>query len=174
MARKRGLHKPEEEFPEPNLLPLMNILFMLILVLVGMSSMLPLGFISSESQKIAKGGFAVEKYEEKKPLNLTIFITSTGFNFAVFGDVKMGLANPFEPSRKSALIPLKASAYDFLALKTKLIEFKLLDPAEEAVTITADPEVKFDIIVETMDAARYDNDGKLLFPRVSFAAGVVG
>lgn len=180
MARERR-SRGDEPFPEPDTLPLMNIIFMLILALLTMSAMLPLGFLSSEAQKLSRGGAAgaAAEKEDKKPLTLIVFITSTGFNISVYGDVKMGAADPANASRKLPLIPTVPgrdgeNIYDYAALNAKLMEFKKLDVDEQAMTITADPEVKFDVVVQTMDAARFDTEKKVLFPKVSFAAGIVG
>lgn len=180
MARQRGERTGQEPFPEPDLLPLMNIILMLILALITMASMLPLAFLSSEAQKLARPGASVDviREDDKKPLNLIVFITESGFNFSVQGNAKMGEADPAHPERKLALIPAVRKdgelIYDFDALQKKLEEYKKIDPTEEAMTITADPEVKFDVVVHSMDAARFDSEKKLLFPRVSFAAGLVG
>jgi biopolymer transport protein ExbD len=180
MARERGRRNVDEKFPEPDILPLMNVILMLILALITMSALLPLGFLSSEAQKLAKGGgVATPTSEEKKPLNLIVFITDSGFNLSVRGAVSMGAPDPSNPSRKLPLIP-KISAtdgtlvYDYQALELKLIEIKKLDPTEEAMTLTADPEVQFDSVIQTMDASRFDLEKRPLFPRVSFAAGIVG
>lgn len=179
MARERRL-KSEEAFPEPDMLPLMNIILMLILALITMSALLPLGFLSSEAQKLARGGAAASsKTDEKKPLSLIVFITESGFNISVYGAVKMGEADPANPSRKRALIPKIPGpqgemVFDFAALQAKLTELKKLDKEEEAMTVTADPEVIFDVVIQAMDAARFDTDKQVLFPKVSFAAGIVG
>lgn len=180
MARERR-QRGDEAFPEPDTLPLMNIILMLILALITMSAMLPLGFLSSEAQKLSSGGGAssLPEREDKKPLTLIVFITSTGFNVSVYGEVKMGEADPANPGRKLPLIPTHAgptgeAVYDYAALQAKLMELKKLDVDEQAMTITADPEVIFDSVVQVMDAARFDTEKKVLFPKVSFAAGIVG
>jgi biopolymer transport protein ExbD len=177
MARSRGT-RLEEKFPEPELLPIMNIIFMLILALVSMAALLPLGVLSSEAQKLSKGIGGAAELDQKKPLNLIVFITEAGFNVSVRGEVKMGGADPSNPARKLPLIPVIQNGnvveYDYQALQKKLVEFKAIDREEESMTITADPEVKFDAVIQTMDASRFDNEKKLLFPKVSFAAGIVG
>jgi hypothetical protein len=158
----------------------MNIILMLILALLTMASLLPLGYLSTVAPKLAGPGASADiAPEDKKPLNLIVFITESGFNFSVQGNAKMGEVDPNNTSRKLASIPITRNAagepeFNYQALQEKLEEFKKLDPAEEAMTITADPEVKFDVVVQTMDAARFDTEKKLLFPRVSFAAGLVG
>ncbi len=179
MARKPR-SRGSDSIPEPDTLPLMNVILMLILALITMSALLPLGFLSSEAQKLARGGAAAApEKEEKKPLNLVVFVTESGFNISVYGDVKMGEPDTQNPGRKLPLIPKIAGpagepTFDYQTLLTKLAEFKKLDQDEESMTITADPEIKFDVIVHTMDAARFDTEKKPLFPKVSFAAGVVG
>jgi biopolymer transport protein ExbD len=178
MARERG-RRLDERFPEPDLLPILNIIFMLILAMVSMAAMLPLGVLSSEAQKLARPGAAAAPEEPgKKPLNLIVFITDAGFNVSVRGEVKMGAQDPANANRKLPLIPKIDSpdgpGYDYLGLKHKLLEFKKLDQEEQAMTLTADPEVKFDVVIQTMDASRYGEEKHVLFPKVSFAAGIVG
>lgn len=178
MARERR-RSAEEPFPEPDTLPLMNIILMLILALITMSALLPLGFLSSESQRLSKGPGAAPEKEEKKPLNLIVFITEGGFNVSVYGAVKMGEADPANPARKLPLVPniIRASGEpvpNYQALQEKLSEFKKLDAAEQSMTITADPKIRFEEIIHTMDWSRFDKDKNILFPKVSFAAGIVG
>ena len=178
MARKRG-ERAEEKFPEPDLLPILNIIFMLILAMVSMAALLPLGVLSSETQKISKG-IPVQKEEEgKKPLNLVVFITENGFNISVRGDVKMGGVDPNNPTKKLPLIPKILLAdgsldFDYQGLQAKLAEFKALDREEEGMTVTADPQIIFNVIIQTMDVSRFDKDKNVLFPKVTFAAGLVG
>jgi biopolymer transport protein ExbD len=180
MARARS-KRGSDTLPEPDTLPLMNIIFMLILALLTMAAMLPLGFLSSEAQRLSKGAAAPTE-EKKNPLNLIVFITDKGFNFSVRGAVHMGPTDPAQPNRKLSLIPMITAPdgqkeYDYEKLREKLNEYKKIDPAEEAMTITADPEVPFDVIIQTMDWSRFDTSGpekKPLFPKVSFAAGLVG
>lgn len=180
MARDRR-SSAEEPFPEPDTLPLMNIILMLILALITMSALLPLGFLSSEAQKLSsgRGAVALPEKEEKKPLNLVVFITEAGFNISVYGEVKMGQPDPANPGRKLPLIPKIPGnggelEYNYQGLQAKLTEFKKLDKEEGAMTVTADPEVKFDAVVHTMDWSRFDAEKNVLFPKVSFAAGIVG
>jgi hypothetical protein len=177
MAMKRG-ERVEERFPEPDLLPIMNIIFMLILALVSMAALLPLGVLSSEAQKISKGGIPVPK-EGEKALNLVVFITEKGFNISVHGEVKMGGIDPNDPNRKLPLIPNIPMpdgnlGFDYIGLHNKLVEFKKLAPEELSMTVTADPEVITDVIIQTMDASRFITGNEQLFPKVSFAAGLVG
>lgn len=184
MARERG-SRGSEPFPEPDMLPLMNIILMLILALITMASLLPLGLLSSEAQKLSRGGAPSSDFADKSPLNLIVFVTEAGFNFTTYGEAKMGAADPKNVKNKLALIPSipqpdGSLAFDYAALQAKLVEFKKADTAkfnrdEQSMTITADSEIKFDVIIQVMDAARYygDETKAVLFPKVSFAAGLV-
>lgn len=180
MARQRGERAAEAPFPEPDLLPFLNVIFMLILAMVSMAALLPLGVLSSEPQKLSSGPAASKPEEEKKPLNLTVFITEAGINLSVYGTVKMSdKADPLNPSKKLPLIAKVPNGkgemtYDYAALREKLLEMKKLDKDDTAMIITADPKVKFDVIIQVMDASRLMDDKSPLYPKVSFAAGIVG
>src|ERR1700730_806798 len=125
MARERCA-RGAAAFPEPDVLPLMIIILMVILALITMASMLPLGFLSSEAQRLATGGaVAPEKKEEKVPLNLIVFITDAGFNLSVQGTARMGEPDPKDSSRKLPLVPKILGPngeleYDYVKLQEKL------------------------------------------------------
>jgi biopolymer transport protein ExbD len=84
--------------------------------------------------------------------------------------------------RKAALSALTAACpsyadeytYDYAKLQQKLIEIKKSFPTEESMIVSADGNTAYEVIVKIMDAARKTSDGKILFPAVAFAAGVVG
>jgi hypothetical protein len=83
--RRRG--GMETEFKEPDITPIMNLTFMLILTLLTISSFLPLGLISIQAPQLGGGGSASDAPppEEEKKLNLTLFVTIAGFNIAASG-----------------------------------------------------------------------------------------
>lgn len=180
MASKRKSRAGDAPFPEPDLLPFMNLIFMLILAMVSMSALLPLGVISSEAQKLSSGMAASVPENDKKPLNLTLFVTDKGFNLSLRGVVKMSdKQDPTNPAKKLPLIPMKADAsgeldYDYAELRKELEKIKTDNPTEGSLTITADGKIVFDVIVKCMDSSRKGSDNKPLFPNVSFAAGIVG
>jgi biopolymer transport protein ExbD len=84
--------------------------------------------------------------------------------------------------RKAAIAALSVACpqyadeltYDFSKLQQKLIEIKKSFPDEESMIVSADGNTVYEVIVKIMDAARKTSDGKILFPAVAFAAGVVG
>jgi biopolymer transport protein ExbD len=170
-----------EDVGEPDLTPIMNLTFMLILALLTMSSILPLGLISVQAPQIAGGGGGpasdTPPEDEQPKLNLTIFVTKDGFNIAASGATLDGSTDTppraGEPLFPKITIDGKLK-YNFEALNRKLIEIKKNFPREQSVIITADEDVIYDDIVKTMDASRESADGRELFPAVAFSAGIVG
>lgn len=163
---------------DPDLTPIMNIAFMLILAMLTLSAALPLGLISVEAPQISPGGGGGAKNpDDAKPLNLTVFLTKKGISIGASGATLDG-AKDTPPRPGEALFPMKKKGdkdvYDFKALRRKLSNIKKGFPEENTVLIIADEDVIYDDIIKTMDAAREDDDGEILFPGVAFSAGIVG
>lgn len=169
----------EEEALDLDLTAFLNILFMLILSILAMTSWTQLAMLNVAAPQIGGGntgeGGGVAPPEAASQLNLTVFVLKDGFNIAAVGATLDGNSEerPGEP-----LIPLVSRNgkpdYDLNALQLRLITIKKSYPDEESMIISADGDVSYDTIVRVMDAARRTADGKLLFPAVAFAAGVVG
>ncbi len=176
--RSKGNAGDDGGVEEPDLVPMMNLNFVLIAALLSMTVNVNLGLISVQAPSLGGGGgSAAEKPEDKKPkLNLTIFITNKGYDIAASGATLNG-ATDGRPGE--ALIPMKPNDkgemdYNYESLNKKLLEIKKNFPLEDNVIITADPRVIYERVVETMDAARESGDGEELFPAVAFSAGIVG
>ena len=153
------------ELPEPEILPMMNVLFMLVMVLMGMSAFLPLGVITTEAPKI--GGAAAPS--GKKELNLVVMLLKDGINLSVSGSLLKGEGGgPYLPKIQQG----EKSVYNFKALGDKLAELKKESPEETRVMVMSDPDVIYDDIVKLMDSAR-EREGKLMFPGVVFVPGVI-
>ncbi len=153
----------------------MNLTFILIAGVLTMTSM-AIGLISVQAPRLNSGDSSgptdePEEKEEEKKLNLTLFITDQGYNLAASGATLDGSS---EGRPGEALFPKKGETYDYDALQRKLIEIKKVFKREQSVIIVADPDVLYDDIVQTMDAARATKDNKELFPAVAFSPGIVG
>lgn len=165
---------------EPDLTPIMNLTFMLILALLTLSSVVPLGLISVQAPQIGGGGGGggASPEDDQPKLNLTIFVTRKGFNLAASGATLDGASDqpprPGEPLFPRTKDDKGVETYDFPALNRKLIDIKKSFPREQNVIITADEDVSYEDIVRTMDASRESADGQELFPGVAFSAGIVG
>ena len=70
---------------------------------------------------------------------------------------------------------LPTGQYDYPSLTAKLVEIKSSpDNAEETkANFNADAMIPYDIVVATLDAMRQADSGKVLFPDVAFAAGIL-
>jgi len=172
--RKGGL---DSEFKEPDITPIMNLTFMLILALLTMASFLPLGLINIQAPQLGGGGAGApaENPEEEKKLNLTLFVTHAGFNIAASGATLDGSSEgrAGEPLIPKVTVEGKLD-FNYPELNRRLIEIKKTFPRETSVIIVADPDIIYDDIVKVMDASRENAEGAELFPGVAFSPGIIG
>jgi biopolymer transport protein TolR len=167
MRRMRDhVEEIEEEAGELNLVPYMDIVTnIIIFLLASVVNQVALGNINVSVPTIASGGSASEDQPppEKPPLNLTVSVGASGFTVAASGGVL-----PIIPK-------LPNGQYDYKALTTKLKEIKSNpdNATETKANFNADANIPYDIVVATLDAMRQDDAGKILFPDVAFAAGIL-
>jgi biopolymer transport protein ExbD len=102
------------------------------------------------------------------PLGLTVLVVPDGFGVkARGGNVATGCAE----GGVGLAVPKKDGAYDYAALTQCAAHLKASSPAfaaESDVTITGSPQVPYDVVVATLDAVRRGDDGRELFPNVTF------
>jgi len=155
----------EEEHGEINLVPYMDIVTnIIIFLLASVVNQVALGNVNVSVPTIANGASASDQdMPDKKPLNLTVSVGATGFTVAASGGVL-----PVIPK-------LPNGQYDYNGLTAKLLEIKSApENAEETkANFNADANVPYDIVVATLDAMRQNDAGKVLFPDVAFAAGIL-
>jgi biopolymer transport protein TolR len=163
MRRLRAEHDEEnEETSEINLVPYMDIVTNIIIFLMySVATQVPLGNINVSSPTIGIGAGDTAT-EEKQPLNLTVTVAGNGFIIAGSGAV-------IPPIQK-----LPSGQYDFEGLTNKLLEIKRdIAPDETKANFNADAFVPYELVVKTLDAMRQDRKGKVLFPDIIFAAGIL-
>ena len=70
---------------------------------------------------------------------------------------------------------LERYPYDYKELTKKLLEIKNApgNADETKVIFQADAGTEYGVVVATLDAMRQDDAGKVLFPDVSFSAGLL-
>jgi biopolymer transport protein ExbD len=168
-------HKPserrhgEDKTPPLNLTPIMNLIIILIPALLLTAAFVQIAVINVSAPQIGSG-VAEEKPEDsnEKKLNLTVAVTDKGFTVAGSGAVLGGEG----AEEAGPTIPKKADGeYDYEALTNKLAEIKDAFPDETKMILNAEPNIKYKVIVATMDASR-EVEGKLLFPDVVLSAGI--
>jgi biopolymer transport protein TolR len=155
----------EEEAGELNLVPYMDIVTnIIIFLLASVVNQVALGNINVSVPTISAGGGAADDTPpEKPPLNLTVSVGATGFTVAGAGAVL-----PIIPK-------LGNGQYDYKMLTTKLLEIKSKpeNADETKANFNADAATSYDIVIATLDAMRTAEGGKILFPDVAFAAGIM-
>jgi biopolymer transport protein ExbD len=155
----------EEEAGELNLVPYMDIVTnIIIFLLASVVNQVALGNINVSVPSISSGGGAAsDEQPEKIPLNLTVSVGATGFTVAASGGVL-----PIIPK-------LGNGQYDYKTLTAKLLEIKSnpQNADETKANFNADAMTSYDIVIATLDAMRQTDEGKILFPDVAFAAGIM-
>jgi len=165
-----------ETMGDLNLAPIMNLMVTLIPMLLISASFLELVVLETslpvynEPQEVK----VTEKLEKPK-LGLTLVIKEEGFSLGGQG----GMLNLGDGS--STIPRLSNGAYDYLSLSNVLLRVKEQYPDEWTVVIVPEFTTTFEVIVETMDAARdipimQDGEGlrlRSLFPNVILGGGII-
>jgi len=156
----------EEEAGELNLVPYMDIVTnIIIFLLASVVNQVALANINVSVPTISDGGGATpdEPPPEKPPLNLTVSVGATGFTVAASGGVL------------PVIVKLPNGQYDYKALAAKLKEIKSEpgNTTETKANFNADALISYDVVVATLDVMRVTEEGKILFPDVAFAAGIL-
>lgn len=158
---------------EPNLLPMMNLMVVLIPVLLSAAEFIKIGMLEIDLPTGGGGGstgLEETPQEMEQKLGLKLFVTKSGFT----------IANDFVVIKDSAsndgpTIPLKDGKYDYEALHSQLLEIsekygsKFKDG--KSIKIAADSSIVFQTLVTTIDNARIARvNGKtiVMFPQVNF------
>jgi len=179
------------ENPDLDLTPIMNLVTILIPTLLMAAQFVHLAVIDSTLPAIGPPATEPPDPNETPPLNLQLFLTDgglrlmgTGADEILFPDGKPTLADGEAPP---PTVPCKSGAactgvedYDWKALTQKLGLIKDRFPKEQNVIVVPDNNIRYELIVAAMDAARQDSenkgeDGKSreLFPFVVIAGGTL-
>lgn len=154
-----------EEMGELNIIPYLDIMMNIIVFVIAS---LVVVFVSTIDTTPPSAGGQKGTRMASKALNLTALITSEGISLKTSsGNIATGCAQ----LGSGVTVPKKPSGqHDYAELTRCARELKEQNErfAEETqVTITANPDTDYQIIVETMDALRRDAKD-VLFPDVHF------
>jgi len=162
-------HRGEEKVGDLNLTPIMNLIIILIPALLISAAFVQIAVINVSAPQIGSGVAEEKPDSEEKKLNLTVAVTDKGFTVAGTGAVLGGGEGAEEAG---PTVPIKGDGtYDYEALTAKLLEIKDAFPDEEKMVLNAEPDIKYTVVIGTMDASR-EKDGKMLFPDVVLSAGI--
>lgn len=147
---------------ETNLLPVMNIMFLLIPALLLAMEVASMAAIAVSPPKFsAAPSKEQDKKDEKKPLQLKVFIMEDGFRVSAAGQQEGADAGKSADSARPTIMLKKPGApledferYDYDALQAKAKEYKAAAPHEAVVTISAENSIPMQVLVTTMDAMR--------------------
>lgn len=101
-------------------------------------------------------------------LGLTVLVVPEGFSVkAKGGNVAPGCTD----TGAGLAVPKRGADYDYDALKACAVRLKASASSfadEKDVTISANAQVPYDVVIATLDAMRRTDNGDELFPAVSF------
>ena len=183
MARNR--RSSDDETPDLNLAPIMNMVVILIPLLLLSVVFLKVGVININAPKLSIGPPSEEPPPEtEEPLNLTVAVSAKGFRLGATGailpelpgcpvpgpticlektDAKVGMM--LENARNKlvagdtqggeAEMSQAMAAYNWKELYNQLARIKGQYPDETLINITADPDIPYALIVRVMDVSRF-------------------
>lgn len=166
----------EEHTGELNIVPYLDVVVNLVMfMLLSMTGLISLGVLNVSAPKITTEAVAATPDTAPKLL-LTVAIGGQGFFVAGQGGV-LGEDAAADAAARPPTIPLKDGTYDYAQLTAKLVEIKQQFPNETQVILSADPDVSYDTLIQTMDACREQvvkqadgsSERKLLFFDVSLS-----
>ena len=161
MARRKKKNADEGEV-EANLIPVMNVMFLLIPALLLAMEVARFAAINVSPPKFAaQSDQKEEKKKEEKPLNLKVFIMEDGYRVSASGQ-QAGAEGGKSADSNKPTIPLAKpgstlddfNRYNYDALEAKANEYKRLFPHETVVTVSAENSIPLQAVIQTMDALR--------------------
>jgi len=157
---------PDEEGGELNIIPYLDIVVNIIMFLLMTTTVaLAMANINVSSPSIGAGGGG----GGEQALNLTVTITDAGFTVAASGGV---LTRGCQQTGAPPTVPmLGPQVYDFAGLTQCVGEVKRAFADETRVIVAANPGVKYETVVQVLDAIRGDGT-RVLFPDVMLSAGI--
>ncbi|MEX1369250.1 MAG: biopolymer transporter ExbD [Nannocystaceae bacterium] len=159
----------EEAEVEANLIPVMNVMFLLIPALLLAMEVARFAAVNVTPPKFAaQADKEKEKEDKEKPLNLKVFIMEDGYRVSASGQQQGAEAGKSADSNKPTIPLAKAGTplddferYDYAKLEAEAAKYKQLFPHESVVTISAENSIPMQALINTMDALR-GTDCKLL------------
>ena len=147
MAPKK---RDDEESTDPNVLPVMNIMFLMIPALLLAMEIAKMASISVSPPKLCAVGCQSEAKEDPppEPLDFKVSIADDGFRISTAGEPQtIPLSKPTAPMSDY-------ERYDYAALETLAKALKQQAKHETVVTLTADGDVPMQVLTSAMDAVR--------------------
>ena len=146
----RRLAAPKEEAVEEgkeiNVVPFLDIItnvLMFVLATVAVTF--------TATIDVAPGHKGIREADTKN-LDLSVIVVDGGFSLKAKGG---NVATGCEGAGTGLAIPKRNGVYDYTSLKDCAAKLKASDPSfksEEAVTVSANPQIPYDVVIATFDA----------------------
>ncbi|HEX9291126.1 MAG TPA: biopolymer transporter ExbD [Anaeromyxobacteraceae bacterium] len=148
--------REDEHTGELNIVPYLDIVTNLVMfMLLSMTGLISLGVVNVSAPKIGGDAAAAAQAASDQPkLLLTVAISRKGFYVAGASGVAGADAPTVDPARPPT-VPLRSDGkYDFDALTEQMKRVKERYPKETNVIFSADADVAYETLIQTMDACR--------------------
>jgi len=156
---------PGEEAGELNIIPFLDIIMNIIVFVMASLSVVFVSTIDTTPPSL--GGGKTRDQIKSKALNLTALITSDGISLKTSsGNIATGCTS----IGAGVTVPKANNRQNYAELTRCARELKRHNErfAEETqVTLTANPDIEYQIVIDVIDALRKDGEG-VLFPDVHF------
>jgi biopolymer transport protein TolR len=121
---------------ELNLVPYIDLLTCMVAFLLITAVWTQLARLSASQKGQGQAG---EETPPEQQVNIVVVVNQEGFNLVV--------------SQEQTPIPKKGEQYDFEKLGTELKKIKDAHPDKNDVKVASEDQIKFDVLVRTMDTA---------------------
>ncbi len=146
--------REEEHTGELNIVPYLDVVVNLVMfMLLSMTGLLVIGVVNVSAPKIGAEAPGAGAAENQPKLLLTVAIGKEGFYVAGAGGV-LGQDAASPDAARPPTIPLRNGKHDYASLTEQMKKIKEQFPNESAVILSADPEIVYDVLIQTMDACR--------------------
>jgi len=164
----------QERMQEPDLIPVMNLVCLLIPFLLLTATFIQYAVISTSAPRL--NPLPGEPPDATRPLELTVLVTDQGFRITSAGHSLGRLADADASPAASPSVPMTTrgdrAEYDYPSLQLRLRQIKDEHEGESVIRIGAERNIDYATVVKVMDATRGDTIGEL-FPDVVLLAGVI-
>ena len=153
----RRHHHDEDEIGELNIVPYLDIVTNLVMfMLLSMTGLITLGILDVATPKIGEpAGVAADQKPDEPQLLLTVAVSDKGFYIAGAGAVLSGPKDAASLDTSAPpTVPRRGGDYDYGSLAQNLRLVKEKFPKENKVILVAEPDIPYEIIIQTMDACR--------------------
>ena len=159
VAPSSKAHGVEDIPAEVDLKPVMGLIVILIPLLLYSFSFFNIRIQPVMAPKTGAAAPGSESGDnEKKPLNLTVAVVGPGFEIKMDAEVAgPGLADINIPKKefKDPDTGKRVREYDYPTLYEKLYEIKQRFKEEKTIHITADPDIRWQVIARVMDTSMF-------------------